>query len=94
MSLEAGIGQAAGNITRRQPSMPAAALKWLIRFARRKPLGAFGGIVMVLLITAAAFAEVIAPYDPLVQNTGRRCRHRAWRTWRALISSGATCSRA
>lgn len=70
MSLEASIGQAAGNITRRQPAMPAAILKWLIRFARRKPLGAFGGVIMVLLITSAAFAELIAPYDPLVQNTG------------------------
>lgn len=45
-------------------------MRWVWRFSRRKPLGAFGGIVLILLIITAFFAEVIAPYGPLLQNTG------------------------
>jgi len=37
-------------------------------FFRRKPLGAFGAVVVVTLVTTAIFADVIAPYDPLAQN--------------------------
>lgn len=33
-------------------------------FARRKPLGAFGAGVMVLLIALAVLAPIIAPFDP------------------------------
>ncbi len=32
------------------------------RFCRRKPLGAFGALVIILLLLMAAFAEWIAPY--------------------------------
>jgi peptide/nickel transport system permease protein len=32
------------------------------RFARRKPLGALGGLIVVALLVMAAFAEQIAPY--------------------------------
>ena len=45
-------------------------MRWVWRFSRRKPLGAFGGIVLILLIITAFVAEVIAPYGPLLQNTG------------------------
>jgi len=37
-------------------------------FARRKPLGAFGGLVMVVLVLAAVLADVIVPYDPLAHD--------------------------
>ncbi len=36
-----------------------------IDFGRRRPLGAAGAIVTVLLVLIALFASVIAPYDPL-----------------------------
>ncbi len=36
----------------------------LARLARTKPLGAFGALVIAILVIAAVFAEPIAPYDP------------------------------
>lgn len=44
----------------RQPSLPQRAL----RFAARKPLGAIGAALVVLLVAVAAFGAWIAPYDP------------------------------
>jgi peptide/nickel transport system permease protein len=38
---------------------------WLValgRFARRKPLGALGGVIVVAMLVMAVFAEQIAPY--------------------------------
>jgi len=35
----------------------------LLRFARRKPLGAFGGAIVLALLAMAAFAPWIAPYQ-------------------------------
>lgn len=44
---------------------PKATWKTAItNFARRKPFGAFGATVMVLLILIAALAPVISPFDP------------------------------
>ncbi|MFN8508548.1 MAG: ABC transporter permease [Dehalococcoidia bacterium] len=39
-------------------------LRTSLRFARRKPLGAFGFMLVVLLLFSAVFAGVLAPYDP------------------------------
>lgn len=48
---------------------PAAALpRWVaavLRFARKKPLGTAGAVVVVVMVVGALFAEVLAPYDPL-----------------------------
>jgi peptide/nickel transport system permease protein len=40
-----------------------AGLVALGRFARRKPLGAIGGVIVVAMLVMAAFAERIAPYS-------------------------------
>lgn len=45
----------------RQPGWVAVARD----FARRRPLGAAGAVVVVLMIAAALTATLIAPYDPL-----------------------------
>ncbi|MBI4498212.1 MAG: hypothetical protein HY689_09970, partial [Chloroflexi bacterium] len=37
----------------------------LVRFAGSKPLGAAGGIVIVVLVLVALLAGVLAPYDPI-----------------------------
>ena len=37
----------------------------LLLFARRKPLGAFGALCIVVMVLAALSADVVAPYDPL-----------------------------
>lgn len=38
-------------------------------FSRRKPLGAVGGAIVVLLVLMALFAPVISPADPLYSNS-------------------------
>ncbi len=53
-----------------RPWVPARPAPWpltrplrrVLRFARRKPLGAFGGAIVVGMLLLAAFAEQIAPY--------------------------------
>ncbi|MFQ5882053.1 MAG: ABC transporter permease, partial [Candidatus Methylomirabilales bacterium] len=40
-------------------------LEAVIRFARRKPLGACGAAVVVLMILVAIGADFLTPYDPL-----------------------------
>ena len=37
-------------------------------FIRRRPLGTFGAVLIVVMLLAAAFAEVVAPYDPTEIN--------------------------
>ena len=40
----------------------------ILRFSRRKPLGAFGGFIVALVIFVAIFAPLIAPADPYTHN--------------------------
>jgi len=40
------------------------------QFARRKPLGAFGGVVIIVLTIVGTFAPLIAPFDPVQQMVG------------------------
>lgn len=44
----------------------ALASPWttLADFARRKPLGAIGGVIVLALVLTAALAPVLSPYDP------------------------------
>jgi peptide/nickel transport system permease protein len=56
------------------PRVGAAATRlprWLaavIRFARNKPLGTAGAVIVVLMAVGAIFAEFLAPYDPLATD--------------------------
>jgi peptide/nickel transport system permease protein len=45
------------------------ALSTILRFARRKPLGAAGALVIVFLVVVAFAGPAIAPYDPLLQDS-------------------------
>ncbi len=40
----------------------------ILRFSRRKPLGAFGGFIVALVIFVAIFAPLIAPADPYTHH--------------------------
>ncbi|MCC6387824.1 MAG: ABC transporter permease [Dehalococcoidia bacterium] len=53
-----------GPRARREYPLPVRILRSSLRFARRKPLGAFGFTLVVLLLFSAVFAGVLAPYDP------------------------------
>ncbi len=41
---------------------------WLVNFARRSPMSAFWGVIVVLILLMALFADVIAPHPPLKAN--------------------------
>ena len=64
--------QATGGKTVALPLEPESRLRnWghgIRSFARRKPLGAFGGMVMVVLVLMAVFADYIVPYDPMAHD--------------------------
>jgi peptide/nickel transport system permease protein len=61
------IGQ--GLERRARPSRLSSVLKSMRKFAQRKPLGAFGAVVLFALIFVAIFADVLAPYPPNAQNS-------------------------
>ncbi len=42
----------------------ASVLRSMVRFARQKPLGTLGGVIVLMLLISGAFADLIAPYDP------------------------------
>jgi peptide/nickel transport system permease protein len=44
-------------------------LRAALRFLRRKPLGAAGALVLLLMVAFGAFAPALAPYDPLEFHT-------------------------
>ncbi|HEY6197946.1 MAG TPA: ABC transporter permease [Candidatus Binatia bacterium] len=45
-------------------------LRVVLRFARRRPLGAAGAAIIIVMIAAAALADVISPYNPLATDYG------------------------
>jgi peptide/nickel transport system permease protein len=66
-SSSIAVSPGAGALLRvRKPT--GAIWQHLLRFARRKPLGAFGAIVAVILIVVAVFAPFIATHDPAETN--------------------------
>jgi peptide/nickel transport system permease protein len=68
MAAEAGSGAAtAGVLTPRASTRPRP---WtaLARFCRRKPLGAAGGAIMVLMTLVALAAPLIATHDPIATD--------------------------
>lgn len=48
---------------------PAATV---LRFIRKKPLGAFGGVCILVMVFAGVFADQLAPYDPIAIQQGKR----------------------
>lgn len=63
LPLETAAGPRGGAITvlRRQA-------KSLRRFAAAKPMGAAGAVIVALIVLAAVFAPLVAPYDPYDSN--------------------------
>ena len=39
------------------------------RFSRRKPLGAAAAVVLLIVLLLAVFADLVAPYDPIAQDS-------------------------
>lgn len=45
-----------------------------VRFARRKPLAAFGGVILLMVILLAILADVIVPFDPMAQSSAEQLK--------------------
>jgi peptide/nickel transport system permease protein len=51
------------------------------RFCRKKPLGAAGGALMVLMVLTALFAEVLATHDPIATDSAHTLAAPGARHW-------------
>lgn len=49
------------------PALPSW-IKAVLRFARQRPLGAVGGVVVLIMVLTAFLAHLISPYDPLLTD--------------------------
>jgi len=43
----------------------------ITRFIKRKPLGAAGGVIILLMVFMAIFADLISTHDPTRTNAAR-----------------------
>jgi len=59
-TVEVRISGAAGTRASREGTFPA-----LVRFCRKKPLGAAGAAIMLAIVLMAVFADVIQTHDPI-----------------------------
>jgi len=53
------------------PAAPNHFSRWVgacLRFTRARPLGAAGAAIIIVMLLAAALADLIAPYDPLTTD--------------------------
>ena len=75
-----------------EPS-PASARRRALRAALGNPIGAVGDFGALLLLFAAAFGPLLAPYDPLEQNMLARFAGRALSTGSGPTNMAGTCSR-
>jgi peptide/nickel transport system permease protein len=67
---------------------PPRSLVLALRFCRRKPLGAIGGVIVVGLIVMACFADRIAPYTYDESVRGARMKPPSARFWMGTDNLG------
>jgi peptide/nickel transport system permease protein len=57
-------------------------VSWLVLdLMRRKPLGAAGAIIVIVMILMAAFADLVAPYDPTANSFADMTQAPSWAHW-------------
>lgn len=54
-----------------RPRRAAGAWAVVVRFCRKKPLGAIGGALMAVMVLAAVFAEPLSTHDPIATDAAR-----------------------
>jgi peptide/nickel transport system permease protein len=65
------IGAAAGaGALRARPARPGVATT-LARFCRKKPLGAVGGVIMLVIVFTAVFADQLQTHDPIATDASQ-----------------------
>ena len=57
----------------RAPELPAPPGVWavLARFCKKKPLGAAGGVIMIVILLTALFAGALQTYDPIATDASK-----------------------
>jgi peptide/nickel transport system permease protein len=77
MTTAAAVHSVPAAATPGQPSLP----RKLLKLARRRPLGAVGGLIVLALIIVATLAPWIAPYDPYKLNAAELLVAPNWSHW-------------
>jgi len=60
----------------------------VLLFVTQQPLGAAGLVFIVLMVLCAAFAQWVAPYDPLAVDYGAMLAAPSWQHWLGTDSFG------
>jgi peptide/nickel transport system permease protein len=65
------------------PARRARPSAWttLVRFCRKKPLGAAGGVIMLLILLTAVFADQLQTYDPIATDAAQSLAPPSWEHW-------------
>ncbi len=65
-----------------------------LHFCRREPLGAFGMLIVIIMVVTGVSAEFIAPYSPTANDFASMTEPPSWEHWLGyLINSAAICCR-
>jgi len=62
-----------GLVATTAPTLRAQPTVWtvLVRFCRKKPLGAVGGVIMLIIVLTAIFANQLQTYDPIATDAAQ-----------------------
>jgi peptide/nickel transport system permease protein len=69
-----------------RPSSTVAGALW--RFARKKPLGAAGAVIMAMILVTAAFAGLVATHDPVIADAAHTFARPGATHWLGTDSMG------
>src|SRR5262245_24812595 len=69
-----------------RPSPTVGRALW--RFARKKPLGAAGAVIMVVMVVAAALASLVATHDPVIADAAHTFARPSAAHWLGSDSMG------
>jgi peptide/nickel transport system permease protein len=82
MMLETAIMQIASD------AQPRLYVRAALRFARQRPLGAIGAVIIIIMILTALLAGLIAPFDPLTTDYAAMLQAPSWSHWFGTDSFG------
>jgi peptide/nickel transport system permease protein len=70
------------------PSAPVRSQNPVLQFCRQQPLGAVSLVLILTMMFAGIFAELVAPYDPLTIDFGAMLAHPTWEHWAGTDAFG------
>jgi peptide/nickel transport system permease protein len=69
-------------------AQPRLYVRAALRFARQRPLGAIGAVIIIIMILTALLADLIAPFDPLTTDYAAMLQAPSWSHWFGTDSFG------